>query len=208
MRIEVGYGLEGTLPDVTASRIIRNVMTPQFKAGIERMFGSLNTMFFHGLPGTPQREYSVRQLVSRVVRTISEWGLKGGYFASEADAGLFSDELSYLLLNQYVSFNSPVWFNVGFEEKPQQPRVIEGTNQCYASMGVYIFDYEVLARELIRDAEESTTHDFGHWPAVWSKSSAASARASASGKAAGSARARAMASSASVGALPPSPAAP
>ncbi len=75
--------------------------------------------YFHGLLGTPQREYSVRQLVGRVVRTISEWGIKGGYFASEADASVFSDELAYLLLNQYVSFNSPVWFNCGIEPKPQ-----------------------------------------------------------------------------------------
>jgi len=75
--------------------------------------------YFHGLLGTPQRETSVRQLVGRVVRTLTDWGLKGGYFASDADARLFSDELAYLLLNQYVSFNSPVWFNCGIEPKPQ-----------------------------------------------------------------------------------------
>jgi ribonucleoside-diphosphate reductase alpha chain len=75
--------------------------------------------YFHGLQGSPQRETSVRQLVSRVVRAFTEWGLKGGYFASDATARLFSDELAHLLLNQYVSFNSPVWFNCGIEAKPQ-----------------------------------------------------------------------------------------
>jgi ribonucleoside-diphosphate reductase alpha chain len=75
--------------------------------------------YFHGQVGTEQRETSVRQLVGRVVRTMTEWGLKGGYFASDADAGVFSDELAFLLLNQYVSFNSPVWFNCGIEPKPQ-----------------------------------------------------------------------------------------
>jgi ribonucleoside-diphosphate reductase alpha chain len=75
--------------------------------------------YFHGLLGTPQREYSVRQLVGRVVRTITDWGVKGGYLTSEAQAAVFGDELTHLLLNQYVSFNSPVWFNCGIEAKPQ-----------------------------------------------------------------------------------------
>ncbi len=75
--------------------------------------------YFHGQVGTPQRERSVRQLVERVVRTMTEWGIQGGYFASDADALNFRDELAFLLLNQYVSFNSPVWFNCGIEAKPQ-----------------------------------------------------------------------------------------
>jgi len=75
--------------------------------------------YFHGQIGTPHREQSVRQLVDRVVRTMTEWGLQGGYFASEADARTFHDELAFLLLNQYASFNSPVWFNCGIEAKPQ-----------------------------------------------------------------------------------------
>ncbi len=75
--------------------------------------------YFHGTVGTAQREYGVRQLVGRVVRTMTEWGIKSGYFASDADARVFGDELAYLLLNQYVSFNSPVWFNCGIEPKPQ-----------------------------------------------------------------------------------------
>ena len=61
----------------------------------------------------------MRQLVERVVRTMTEWGIQGGYFASAADAQAFHDELAFLLLNQYAAFNSPVWFNCGIEPKPQ-----------------------------------------------------------------------------------------
>jgi len=75
--------------------------------------------YFHAQIGTPHRERSVRQLVGRVVRTMTDWGSRGGYFASEKDASIFHDELAFLLLNQYVSFNSPVWFNCGIEPKPQ-----------------------------------------------------------------------------------------
>jgi ribonucleoside-diphosphate reductase alpha chain len=75
--------------------------------------------YFHGQLGTPKREHSVRQLVGRVVKTMTDWGVKGRYFASETDARTFSDELAFLLLNQHVSFNSPVWFNCGVEAKPQ-----------------------------------------------------------------------------------------
>ncbi len=75
--------------------------------------------YFHGQIGTPQREQSVRQLVDRVVRTLKEWGVQCGYFSSSADALVFQDELAFLLLNQYASFNSPVWFNCGIEPNPQ-----------------------------------------------------------------------------------------
>jgi len=69
--------------------------------------------YFHGQIGTPERETSVRQLVERVVRTLTEWGVQGGYFASAQDAATFHDELAFMLLNQYAAFNSPVWFNCG-----------------------------------------------------------------------------------------------
>jgi ribonucleoside-diphosphate reductase alpha chain len=69
--------------------------------------------YFYGAQGTDQREYSVRQLIHRVARTISDWGLNAGYFASAEDAENFYGDLAYLTLNQYGSFNSPVWFNVG-----------------------------------------------------------------------------------------------
>ena len=75
--------------------------------------------YFHGKHGTPERENSVKQLVDRVARTISSWGWKGGYFVTEEDAEIFYNELIYLLVNQYMAFNSPVWFNVGIEERPQ-----------------------------------------------------------------------------------------
>jgi len=75
--------------------------------------------YFRGQLGTPQRERSVRQLIGRVADTIAEWGREGGYFASAADADTFHAELTHILLHQYACFNSPVWFNVGIEGKPQ-----------------------------------------------------------------------------------------
>lgn len=75
--------------------------------------------YFHGQLGTREREQSVKQIVDRVARTFTKWGIQGGYFASSEDASAFYDELAYLLVNQYASFNSPVWFNVGVEDKPQ-----------------------------------------------------------------------------------------
>ncbi|HZF07430.1 MAG TPA: vitamin B12-dependent ribonucleotide reductase [Thermoanaerobaculia bacterium] len=75
--------------------------------------------YFRGQIDTPQREKSVRQLIGRVADTIAEWGKEGGYFASAADADTFHAELTHILLHQYACFNSPVWFNVGIEAKPQ-----------------------------------------------------------------------------------------
>ena len=68
--------------------------------------------YFYGEQGTPERETSVRQLVHRICRTIADWGVKDGYF-SKAAGEVFYDELTWLCLNQYAAFNSPVWFNVG-----------------------------------------------------------------------------------------------
>src|SRR5262245_23736692 len=75
--------------------------------------------YFHGIIGSPEREGSVRQLIGRVADTISRWGREAGYFATAQDGAVFQDELVYLLLNQMMAFNSPVWFNCGVEEKPQ-----------------------------------------------------------------------------------------
>ncbi len=69
--------------------------------------------YFYGENGTTDREHSVRQLVHRVTRTIADWGKRDGYFASDKDAETFYDELTWLCVNQYGSFNSPVWFNCG-----------------------------------------------------------------------------------------------
>src|SRR6266404_4387184 len=68
--------------------------------------------YFYGEQGTPERETSVRQLIHRICRTIADWGIKDGYFDKEAGE-VFCDELTWLCLNQYGAFNSPVWFNVG-----------------------------------------------------------------------------------------------
>jgi ribonucleoside-diphosphate reductase alpha chain len=75
--------------------------------------------YFRGQLGSPERESSVKQMIGRVAGTISNWGREGGYFASEEDADAFEMELTSILLNQKAAFNSPVWFNVGFEETPQ-----------------------------------------------------------------------------------------
>jgi len=75
--------------------------------------------YFRGRMASPEREESVRQMIGRVVDTIGRWGRDGGYFADEEEAETFEDELKAILVNQLASFNSPVWFNVGFEEKPQ-----------------------------------------------------------------------------------------
>src|SRR5947199_3285819 len=75
--------------------------------------------YFRGTLGTPERERSVKQLIGRVVRTIGGWGRPQGYFNTEADAQTFEAELKHLLVYQKMSFNSPVWFNVGIEPKPQ-----------------------------------------------------------------------------------------
>ncbi len=75
--------------------------------------------YFRGPLGTPKRETSVKQLISRVADTITEWGIKDGYFSSTEDADNFRAELTHLLLHQKTAFNSPVWFNVGIETKPQ-----------------------------------------------------------------------------------------
>ncbi len=75
--------------------------------------------YFRGRVGSDERESSVKQMIGRVAGTIANWGREGGYFASDEDADAFEDELTYILLHQMVAFNSPVWFNVGFEESPQ-----------------------------------------------------------------------------------------
>ncbi len=88
-------------------------------------FWSLNAVnivtskYFRGAVGTPQREWSLKQLVDRVVGTYTEAGRENGYFAADADAEIFNHELTYALIHQIFSFNSPVWFNVG-TASPQQ----------------------------------------------------------------------------------------
>ena len=76
--------------------------------------------YFRGTLNTPQRESSLRQVVNRLVDTITAWGERDGYFADSAEAETFKCELSHLLLHQKAAFNSPVWFNIGVEGVPQQ----------------------------------------------------------------------------------------
>ena len=75
--------------------------------------------YFRGQLDSPTRERSVKQMISRVAGTIADWGRGRGYFATSEDGDAFEAELTYILLHQYAAFNSPVWFNVGFEEQPQ-----------------------------------------------------------------------------------------
>src|SRR5712672_765415 len=75
--------------------------------------------YFRGRMSSPERESSVKQMVGRVVDTAVAWGKQGGYFASDDEVETFEAELKAILVNQYASFNSPVWFNVGFEAAPQ-----------------------------------------------------------------------------------------
>src|SRR5215213_6314982 len=75
--------------------------------------------YFRGRIGSPERERSVKQMISRVAGTIAGWGRESDYFATDEDADAFEDELTHILLHQEAAFNSPVWFNVGFEEHPQ-----------------------------------------------------------------------------------------
>jgi ribonucleoside-diphosphate reductase alpha chain len=94
-----------------------NIEVP--KAWSQTATNIVASKYFHGKPNTPDREGSVRQLISRVVETIVRWGEKGNYFASTASRDAFRDELTHLLVEQKMAFNSPVWFNVGVQAKPQ-----------------------------------------------------------------------------------------
>ena len=93
----------------------RNVEVP--KDWSQTATNIVASKYFHGKLGTPERESSVRQLISRVADTIAQWGVEGGYFRSEEDAKSFHDELTHTLVRQKAVFNSPVWFNCGLWHK-------------------------------------------------------------------------------------------
>lgn len=76
--------------------------------------------YFRGTLGTPEREHSLKQVADRVVDTITEWGIRDGYFVDDDEAETFRDELKYLIITQRAAFNSPVWFNIGVKGVPQQ----------------------------------------------------------------------------------------
>lgn len=79
----------------------------------------VTSKYFHGKLNTDQRETSLKQLIDRVIKTITQWGLEGGYFADKESAEIFEMEMTDILMNQRCSFNSPVWFNLGTVVKPQ-----------------------------------------------------------------------------------------
>ena len=95
----------------------RDVEFPKFWS--QQATNIVVSKYFRGQIGAPERERSVRQLIGRVVDTITRWAREQAYFASEDDLQAFSDELKHLLVYQKGSFNSPVWFNCGFEKYPQ-----------------------------------------------------------------------------------------
>jgi ribonucleoside-diphosphate reductase alpha chain len=95
----------------------KNVETP--KSWSQTATNIVVQKYFHGRLGTAERETSVRQLIGRVADTITRWGDEGRYFKTAADRDAFHDELTALLVNQVMSFNSPVWFNCGVEPRPQ-----------------------------------------------------------------------------------------
>ena len=95
----------------------RDVEIPSFWS--QQATNIVVSKYFRGQIGAPERENSVKQLIGRVVNTITAWGKKDSYFASEADLESFSAELKHILVYQKAAFNSPVWFNCGFEKNPQ-----------------------------------------------------------------------------------------
>jgi len=76
--------------------------------------------YFRGSLGTPERETSLKQVADRIVDTITNWGVKDGYFVDDEEAEVFRAELKHLLITQKAAFNSPVWFNIGVKDVPQQ----------------------------------------------------------------------------------------
>ncbi len=76
--------------------------------------------YFRGTLGTPERETSLKQVVDRIVDTVTRWGIDGDYFLDEEEAETFRAELKHLLITQKAAFNSPVWFNIGVKDVPQQ----------------------------------------------------------------------------------------
>src|SRR3954466_11866761 len=86
--------------------------------------------YFYGEQNTPERETSVKQLIHRVCRTIADWGIADGYFSKE-DGEIFYDEMTWLCVNQYGAFNSPVWFNIGLFHQYKIGNESSRGNWCY-----------------------------------------------------------------------------
>src|SRR5947207_5914124 len=95
----------------------RDVEIPKFWS--QQATNIVVSKYFRGTLGAPERERSVKQLIGRVVTTITEWARSNKYFATDDDLQAFSDDLKHILVYQKAAFNSPVWFNCGFEKAPQ-----------------------------------------------------------------------------------------
>src|SRR6478609_7174327 len=137
----VGIGIRrhftqaGTDPYDTVEWERRDSRIPNFKDGGDAFFQpgvefptnwSLNATnivaqkYFRGTLGTDEREFSLRQVIDRVADTITDWGVRDGYFTDDGEAEAFRDELKFILVTQRAAFNSPVWFNIGVKNTPQQ----------------------------------------------------------------------------------------
>ncbi|MGQ0825884.1 MAG: vitamin B12-dependent ribonucleotide reductase [Actinomycetota bacterium] len=138
-QLEIGIRRHYTAADVDPYDTLewerRDARIPNFKDGGDAFFQadvefptgwSLNATnivaqkYFRGTLGTPEREWSLRQVIDRVVDTITAWGIRDGYFVDDAETEAFRDELKYVLVHQHAAFNSPVWFNIGVKGVPQQ----------------------------------------------------------------------------------------
>jgi ribonucleoside-diphosphate reductase alpha chain len=135
LRFKRFFTKEGRHPFDDVQWEIRDAVIPNFKEGgnafeqrdvefpvtwSQNATNIVAQKYFRGTLGSPQRESSVRQLAGRVVDTIRSWGQKDGYFETQQDAQVFADELTHLIVTQKAAFNSPVWFNVGVPDTPQQ----------------------------------------------------------------------------------------
>src|SRR6476619_5491417 len=125
----------GTDPYDTVEWERRDSRIPNFKDGGDAFFQAdvefpttwsqnatniVAQKYFRGTLGTPERETSLRQVIDRVADTVTDWGIKDGYFVDDSEAEAFRDELKYVLVHQRAAFNSPVWFNIGVKGVPQQ----------------------------------------------------------------------------------------
>ena len=138
---QLGIGIDGTSRRRTSIRTTRSsgsaatrgsptsrtAATPSSRpTSSSRRRWSLNATnivaqkYFRGTLGTPEREWSLRQVIDRVADTITDWGVRDGYFVDDDEAEAFRDELKYVLVHQRAAFNSPVWFNIGVKGVPQQ----------------------------------------------------------------------------------------
>ncbi len=138
---QIGIGIrrwftrKGVHPYDTVAWEIRDARIPNHRDGTDAFFQAgvefpvtwsqnatniVAQKYFRGTLGSPDREWSLRQVIDRVADTITGWGLRDGYFVDQAEAEAFCDDLKYLLVHQFAAFNSPVWFNIGVRGVPQQ----------------------------------------------------------------------------------------